>query len=130
MNPTDIVQAAIWEDGDATYLARIKFNGLAATGFTQASLTSITRTIFDTDSATPTTAIATDILVIASVVFDTLQTDGRWTIDETGYNFRDSMGGSNFTDPNAYRVEYAFLSTGGAKYKARCELDAQELWAS
>ena len=128
MNPTDIVQAVIWEDSDATCIGRLHFQGVV-TSFTQANIASISRAIFDTKSATPATALATDACVVADVVFDTLQTDGRWSEDETGYNFRDTIAASNFATATVYRVEYYFTTTGGSKFMAVFEPDAQERWA-
>ena len=128
MNPTDIVQQAIWEDGGATCMGRFKFQG-AVTSFLIANIASISRAIFDTKAAVPTTALSTDALTVASTVFDTLQTDGRWTEDESGYNFRDTIAGSNFASSTVYRVEYWFTSTGGSLFLAVFKLDAQERWA-
>lgn len=102
-----ITHAIIWEGGDACLMARVTLNG---SNVTQASLTSITRKIFDLDGDTPTTAIDTATPAVASTIFDTLQTDGRWTVDETGYNFRNTIGGAEFPDPNhTYRVEYRLV---------------------
>ena len=128
MNPTDIVQQMTWEDGGATCMGRLKFQG-AVTSFLIANIASITRTIFDTKAAVPTAVLATDALVVASTVFDVLQTDGRWTEDESGYNFRDTIAGSNFASSTVYRVEYWFTSSGGSLFLAVYELDAQERWA-
>lgn len=114
MKATDVTAEAVWENCSVTELARIQRNG---SNVTQAALTSITRYIYDLDGGAPSTPIATDSLTIAATIFDSLQTDGRWTKDGTGYNFRDVIDGSNFDTPShRYRVEYVFVGSGGEKF--------------
>lgn len=114
MNPSDIIVQTVWEDGDATELARIQINGA---DMVQADLSSIQRKIFDVSSDTKGTALETTNPSIGSVVFDTLQTDGRWSKDNTGYNFRDKVAAASLdTGGRTYRVEYLFTGTGGEKF--------------
>ena len=54
---------------------------------------------------------------MSNVVFDTLQTDGRWTEDATGYNFKHDIGHALFVNPAIrYRVEYRVTLTGGSEF--------------
>lgn len=65
---------------------------------------------------TSTGLTADTSLAKASVVFDTLQTDGYWTGDTTGYNFRHKIDGANFPEGGRrYRIEYKIDTdlTGG-----------------
>ena len=65
---------------------------------------------------TSTGLTADTTLAKAAVVFDTLQTDGYWSGDTTGYNFRHKVDGSNFTEGGRrYRIEYKIDTdlTGG-----------------
>lgn len=111
----------IWEDGAATCIARILGN--AGTAITQASLTAISYKIFDIDSSTPTTAITSSTLTISSVVFDTLQTGARWTVDSTGYNFLNTFAASNFATPDhRYRIEIIFDPTSGEDFPVVFEI--------
>lgn len=72
---------------------------------TIAALSSITRTVKDLTDTTQ--SLVTDSLTVASVVFDTLQTDARWTKDSTGFNFLDIVPASKLpTADHVYRVEY------------------------
>ena len=107
---TDILRATVWEDNDATEMARFLVNG--ANGV-QSDVDSIVRKIFDLANANA--LIATDTIVVVNTIFDTLQTtalDPRWTEDSTGYNFRDKVVGSNFpVGGRTYRVEYQFTGT-------------------
>lgn len=56
-------------------------------------------------------------LTVANVVFDTLQTDERWTVDTDGYNFRHDVSHSLLTDPDiTYRIEYKITLDGGTEF--------------
>jgi hypothetical protein len=60
---------------------------------------------------------ASTAVVVADSVYDTLQTDARWTKDSTGYNFADAIGQAFFPiGDTEYRVEYLFTPTTGATY--------------
>jgi len=128
MAATDITETIIWEDCDACCMARVTLNG---SNITQSAISAITRKIFDLDGSTPTTAESTTALTVASVVFDTLQTDGRWSKDTTGYNFRDTIGGINFPAPDHdYLVEYKITGAGGELAAMVFRLPTQALYSS
>ena len=96
--------ATIYEDTAITCMARIM--GDDAVRIEQADVTSITLKTFLNYG---TTATSTTSLVVADVVFDTLQTDARWTKDSTGYNFRYQIPSSVFdTGDSTYRCEFKF----------------------
>ena len=119
----DVVKKRIWQNGDATCLARIHMNG---SNITQADISAISRKIYDLDSSTPGTALSTTAVAKTSVVFDSLQTDDRWTEDSTGYNFRNAIAGSNFPSArHRYRIAYAFTGSGGEKFFVAFEPDTE-----
>jgi hypothetical protein len=100
------------EDGGASFMSRVVGN--AGVNITQSVITSIAVKVFDVDSDTPDTATYSATLTVSAVVFDTLQTDARWTEDATGYNFRHDMPASAFpTGEHKYRVEYKFTPATG-----------------
>lgn len=62
-------------DGDDNYI-------------TQAGMSTITYTVTDVDGDV---TVSSTPLTISAVVFDTLQTESRWTLDSIGYNFAFSV---------------------------------------
>lgn len=52
-------------------------------------------------------------LTVSSVVFDSLQTDGRWTRDSTGYNFRYDVADTICTVAGALYLFEAVIETSG-----------------
>ena len=100
----------IWEDSGCSLMARV--TGTAGTAINQASTASITYKVFDLDGATPGTATQTGSMTVASVVFDTLQTDARWDYDSTGYNLRYTAPATWFPDgDHRYRIEALLTDT-------------------
>ena len=110
MSCNEIV-GCVLEDSTFAVMARLQVDGVNAT---QAVVSSITFKAWDT--ADSGTVYASGTLTVADVVFDTLQTDGRWTADATGYNFRHDVGQGVFTAPGRYRVEYTATLTGGNSF--------------
>lgn len=105
-----IHRVSVFEDAGVSLMARVY--AADATILVQADLSSITCSVYDVSS--PSSAVATPTVTISSVVFDTLQTDARWTEDSTGYNFRHDLAATVFATPGKiYRVEYKFTQTGG-----------------
>lgn len=124
MPTTDVIRETIWEDAAIQCLARV--TGLAGAAITQTSLSSITYKIFDLNGATPNTPISSGTLTIASVVFDALQTDARWTLDTTGYNFRHAHVPTAFPiGDHTYRIEYVFTPTNGDAFPGVFEVYAK-----
>ncbi len=82
----------VFKDFSATCMARI--TGADATNIVQADITSAVYSIHllddqDADSRTAVTGhAAVSLGVVTAWIWDTLQTDARWTVDSSGYNFR------------------------------------------
>ena len=94
-----------------------RIQGIGATNITQASITSITCNVFDLSGDTPDTAETTPTVTVATSVYDTLQTDGMWTKDTTGYNFAFTVPASSFsTGDHTYWIEFTFQPTSGDSY--------------
>ncbi len=109
----ETVTGCVAEDSTFAVMLRLQVDGNNAT---QAVLSSITWKAWDEkDTAT---AYASGTLTVSSVVYDTLQTDGRWSADATGYNFRHDITQATFTDPGRYLIEYTVTMTGGNSFIA------------
>lgn len=128
MSATDELVLSVFEDTGAVIMARVYGN--AGTAITQASLSSIVCKVYDLTNGD--TLIATRTLVIASVVFDTLQTsDPRWTEDDTGYNFLDVVEATNFPEGGrTYRLEYKFTPASGQVFAFKARVDTVNLLSS
>lgn len=123
-----IHEAEFFEDSGGSLMARII--GPDATVLTTTKVTGITYSVYDT--AAPTTAIVGgSTLTVATVVFDTMQTDARWDRDATGYNFRYDVQSSEL--PNGkkkYRFEFKFDPVSGQDFHVAWELKAVDLYRS
>jgi len=121
-----LTQANVWEDSGATCMARIV--GSDAGNIQQADISSIACTVTRTDTSA---AVATPAIVVANTVFDTLQTDSRWTKDTTGYNFRHTILAASLAESDiTYRVEYAFTPSSGQVFHVVFELRSRKIYRS
>jgi len=100
---------SVYEDSTFSLMARFEVDGANAT---QADCSSITIKAWDMSDFG--TQVLSATLVVADVVFDALQTDGRWSEDSTGYNFRYDVADTVCTVPGArYRFESVVTTSGG-----------------
>lgn len=115
VGPTDVVQSIGWEDGQLTIFSRVQGN--AGTNITQAGITSIACRVYDLDNSNA--LVASPAVVVASVVFDALQTAAPWVADTTGYNVKFAVPAASFpTGGRRYRIELTFtpVSSGDPFY--------------
>lgn len=81
-----------------------------------ADVSSITYTVYDYDSATPSTPVVSATSLTPATVFITLVDDNAWNKDSTGCNFRHTFGSSVFTsEKHTYGIVYTLTLTGGKK---------------
>lgn len=126
MKPTDIIQETVWEDSKVVEMARFLVAGVAGV---QSDIATIVRKIFDLSNNN--IEIDSDNLVVANVIFDTLQTGGRWTKDPIGYNFLDQVPYTSFpTGSHRYRVQYLFTGGGGTRFYIVYEHKAKQVYSS
>jgi hypothetical protein len=98
-----------WEGQHVTTSARVVRPDDVA--LVQSDVSSVSVKVFDLSSNAPDTAIATLAPAVSSVIFNTLQNDGYWSLDGTGYNLRHTVAGSNFPrGGRTYRVEYEIVT--------------------
>lgn len=85
------IYGTAFKNGSATLMARVV--GQSGADVVRSDISTIRYTVYllddqNADSRTAVTGHADIALTVASVLFDTLQTDAIWTVDATGYNFR------------------------------------------
>jgi len=100
----DPVVVAAVETPDGTNLVQGDLTGIAGSR--------IVYSIFDRNATAPATALATGTLDETVVIFDTMQTDGYWGLDDAGYNFRSSFPTASFPNGGgSYRIEIHGVTT-------------------
>jgi len=97
------------EDSSFSVMGRVV---VAGTLWTQSSVSAITYKVFNAAGV----EISNGTLSVSSVVFDTLQTDGRWGVDSVGYNFRHDNDHQVLTDAGRFRIEYEVTMLAGNKF--------------
>lgn len=135
-----ILPVAIWEGQSLTTRARLRDSdgsllqqsdfAAASGGSSGAVQEGIRVSVYDLSSATPGTAVHEDDLTVASVIFNTLQTDAGWTRDATGYNFRHTLDGGDILlrGGRRYRVEYELVKSDGSRLYVVNEVDARPVF--
>lgn len=124
---TVIIEGEAFEDSSVSLMRCI--TGPNGVNITQASISSITYKVFDLDDTSEPTA--TGSLTVSSVVFDTLQTDARWTKDSIGYNFRWDTPAALLEDGNkVYRFEIKFTTTAGEVFPVVFHVSTVGLYGS
>ena len=118
------ITGCVKEDSGFAVLARVQVDG---SNWTQSGVSAINWKAWDI--ADRHNVHASGSLTVGNVVFNSLQTDGRWTQDATGYNFRHDIGSSVFTDPGRYRIEYTATLTGGTQLiLGPFVLNVEDMW--
>lgn len=107
----DTISGCIFEDSTFTCLARVFVNGAI---WSQAAVSTITYKVWKNTDLVNT--IDSGSVTVATSVFDALQTDGRWTVDATGYNFRHTLGPTVITEPGLHTIEYKVTLASGAVF--------------
>ncbi len=109
--PVAMIRGTAWEDTSPFLMARVA--GGDAVNLQQADVTSIAYTVYDLTAGALSSASAS--LTVSSVIFDTLQTNARWTVDSTGYNFGFALPAAKIpTGDNVYVVDVAITPASGA----------------
>lgn len=127
MARAQVYDVTAFEDSGITLMARVV--GHDASNITQAGISAIEYSVIDkSDNSLIVNGAA---LAKTTVIFDSLQTDARWTIDSTGYNFRHALPASALPDGNAtYRVEYKITPTSGDVFHMAFDVETLSLLAS
>lgn len=127
-------KATAWEDSAVSLMGRVVAS--TAAKLIQSTTSTITyavysRTIDDPPPGSTVVVAAGTPLTVATVIFNTLKIDDRWTADTTGYNFRyDPPVTETPTGGLTYRWEVTFTPTTGAAFVAVWEVEALALAGS
>ena len=125
------IHGVVFKNGSATFLARVV--GAQGTPVTQANVASAKYTAYLLDENDPDTATAvaghTNVAVdVASLIYDSLQNDDLWDVDQTGYNFKhvlDVSADQAFTTAGrTYRVVFELTPTSGQVILVRFRVHA------
>jgi hypothetical protein len=104
--------AIISEGNPATILARIQDQ--FGVPISQSQVTSISVAVWNVETST---LIATTTPSVSSCVFDSFQTDGRWSIDAIGYNFAANIDGTSFNvGDNVFQIQATITPITGDPY--------------
>ena len=99
-----------YQNTSLTLISRVVDLGQAV--LTQATTKAITCTVFDgegTQTNSPT-------VIVNKAIFDSLQTDSKWTKDSTGYNFKFEVPGGSFPSVGTYRIVFKFELVSGENF--------------
>ncbi len=125
------VHGIVFKNGTATFLAQVV--GADAANITQADISTATYSIYllndqNADTRTAVTNHSAVALTVSAIIFDTLQTDAIWTVDDTGYNFAHtpiiSSDEAFAIAGRSYLVEYSLTPTTGQLILVRFRVGA------
>ena len=120
-------RATIYEDTAITCMARILGDDAAA--ITQSDISSISLSVFK--NASTTASSGPTALTVSDVIFDSYQTDARWTKDSTGYNFRYQIPASvPDTGDATYQCEFKFTPASQPVFFVVFLVDTVEVFTS
>ena len=114
------IHGTVFKNGSATLLARVV--GADGSPVTQSDVASAKYTVTlldesDPDAATPVTGHTDVAVAVASLIYDTLQNDDLWDVDDTGYNLKhvlDVSANQAFaTAGRSYRITFELVPTSG-----------------
>lgn len=102
---TTIYKAAIWQNGTASLLARVKVIDKAVSftprAILQADISAITYTVYGTNDIV--VVADSPLTPVSTYVYDTLQTGDAWPYTP-GFNFFATLPASRFATAGVYRV--------------------------
>lgn len=122
----------VYESTDVTCVGRIPTAD--GTNLIQDDITGTTNQeigyfIYNRNSDTPRTVVASGTLAKTAVIYDTLQDDGWWgDEDETGYNFRATIDASQMPQGGALAiVEFTCNTTSFGDLRWRFDIRVREV---
>lgn len=129
MSQAKDIHGTVFRNSTANFMARVENS--AGQSIDQVSTASVRYTVYeltkdDPQVTTPVVGHENVSLAISTVIFDTLQTDSTWTVDQIGYNFRCELDISHEeafpTAGKSYQVRFEITPTSGQKIIVRFQL--------
>lgn len=119
-----VIKGMAYQQSGTILMARLISNaGIYAS---QAAISSIACEVYDT--ANPNTVVLSPTVVVASTIYDTLQTNLLWTKDALGYNFKYELPSAGLPrGGKTYRVEFRVTPVGGQQYHIVFEIQTERL---
>ncbi|MCG8448913.1 MAG: hypothetical protein MI725_04955 [Pirellulales bacterium] len=123
------IQGTVFRNATATFMARVENS--TGQNIDQISISAVKYTVYELTMNDPqaTTAVVGHenvSLSVGNVIYDTLQNDPTWTVDQVGYNFRHELDISQneaFALAGAvYQVRYELTPVLGQKIVFRFQL--------
>lgn len=101
-----------WQNTDTPFAAHVQIAGV---DITQSGISAASYTVISSSGAVLANAVA---LTVSAVVFNALQTDARWTADNTGYNLLFTVPATYFPSAGDYTVRCDLTPSGGNPFPA------------
>ena len=117
-----------WEGTTPTLMTRVVADddGLVIVQADVASIAKIVNLASD-----GSVVVASAALTVSAVVYDTLQTDARWKLDTTGYNFAHQLAVTDLpTGAVTYVVQYQFTGSAGGVSIVEFKIQTRENYHS
>lgn len=121
-----VVTGTIDERSGCVLLARL--TGDDGDPIVQSDVSSAAYEVWDINDTPAIRVTAATSLTVANVVYNTLQTDARWTKDDTGYNFAMVLPADSVPDAHKYRVDVQITPAAGQVFFAKFELSARKTY--
>lgn len=125
------IHGVVFKNGSATLLARVvgaDGNPIAPAEITQAAYAVLLLDESDPDAGVPVTGHSDVPVVVAGLVYETLQQDALWDVDQTGYNFKHVLDVSNApafaVAGRLYRIEFRLTPATGQVILVRFRVHA------
>ena len=126
MNSPIVGRGEVYEDSAAVILARI--SDAAGATISQATVSAVNYEVWQKNGTAA--VITTTALTVNTVCYTALQTNATmWTVDDTGYNFKHTLGTNILTTANTqYVIQYNFTMVSGDVFPVQFELTTRKVY--
>jgi hypothetical protein len=119
-----MTRAIIMQGNPCTVLARVI--GGDGNAITSADIATVAWTVYDVDAQQQTDTGSPDV---DDCIYDTLQTDGRWTTDSIGFNLAVDIDDTAFpVGGDCYQVRITLTPVSGDPYSVVAMIQTREVY--